>query len=511
MNVNFYYNQKRYNSTAAAPQVAFYGDCKFKNPTSLINPVLILHFAGRPAFNYFNIANRYYWVTDIIALNNELWEIHGAVDALGTFRLHIQNTSAFVLYDSTANTQIPDNRLAIKTDCDAHTATVAMPWDFDNGAGTYFVCTTGTKDNFDYYTGTTQTNVYEGTGVYIIPKSEIDNLGYDGSDIVTALYNSFTTAKNEVTAAFAAAAHYDITTQTLQLLAALLNAAGLAYKNGFLCFHDCVRILATQILGGGSALSNIRASYWLPFVIPASASVATSKPLALGSYKDYISGLRRVDDPVITSAWVSVSIPWQFSDWRNASCTEVMLYVPLIGCINIPSEVVKGNNTIQVRIALNLYSGSMACEVRCDSAHLGTYGANVAMPILIGDSNINVGAIVNTITAAAATNPLGMVAGAAQSLTPMSTSVGGIGGGAGTGLNNNIVCICRTHNTSQTPSALLNTIGTPTNQLKQLNGSGYCQTMNAQMNCTDQTGEPTPTQTEIQMVNTALNSGVYLE
>lgn len=511
MNVNFYYNQKRYNSTAAAPQVAFYGDCKFKNPTSLINPVLILHFAGKPAFNYFNIADRYYWVTDMIALNNELWEIHGAVDALGTFRLHIQNTSAFVLYDSTANTQIPDSRLAIKTDCDAHTASVAMPWDFDGGSGTYLICTTGNADLVDLYTGTVTQNANEGTGVYILPKNQIDNLGFDGVDIANDILSSYNHWNTVTTNAMNNALAKDPVANPMEWLGAWLQFVGISMWDAIAAGLDFFRIMGTQLIGGGTALSNIKAAYWLPFVIPASASVAASKPLALGSYRDTVSGLRRVDDPVITSAWVSVSIPWQFSDWRNVSCTEVMLYVPMIGCINIPSEVVKGNSTIQVRIALNLYSGSMACEVRCDSADLGTYGANVAMPYLIGDSNMNVGGIVNTITSAASTNPLGVVAGAAQSLTPMATSVGGIGGGAGTGLNNDIVCICRTHDTSQTPSALLATIGTPTNQLKQLNGSGYCQTMNAQMNCTDQTGEPTPTQTEIQMVNTALNSGVYLE
>lgn len=511
MQVNFYYNQKRFNSTAAAPNVSFYGDCVFKNPTSLINPVIILKFSGKPAVNYFSFSDRYYWITDIISITADHWEIHGTVDALGTYRKHIQNTSAFVLYDSTANTQIPDSRLAIQTDCHAYTSSATMPWDFDGGQGTYFICTTGTKDNFDFYTGTTQTNVYEGTGVYIVPKSQIDNLGYDGNDILTAIYNSYTTAVSDTTQAFTDAAQYNIATQPVEATAALLRAVGIAIKNGYICFHDALRILATQLIGGGNALSNIRASYWIPFKIPDSASSATSKPLALGSYKDYISGLRRVDDPVITSIWKDVTIPWQFSDWRNVTCTEVMLYIPLIGCINIPSEVIKGNSKLQVRIAINLYSGSMACEVRCDSAHIGTYGANVAMPILIGDSNINVGAIANTITAAAATNPIGVVAGAAQSLTPMATSVGGIGGGAGTGLNNDIVCICRVHNTSQTPSALLPTIGTPTNQLKTLNGSGYCQTMNAQLNVADQTGEPYPTQTEIQMINTALNAGVYLE
>ena len=511
MNVNYYYNTKRLNSTALPPTVAFYGDCVLKNPTSIINPVIILNFSGKPAVNYFSFDNRYYWITDIIALNNERWEIHGAIDVLATYKGHINATSAFVLFDSTTNTQLPDNRLAIKTDCNAYTATAKMPWDFDSGTGTYLICTTGNCDEVDLYNGTVTANSREGTGVYILPKNQIDNLGFDGSDLTTAIVTSFNNWNTTNNNALAYAMAYDPLQDPFGTVGAWLRFIGICFWSGIAAALDFFRILGSQLLGGGTALSNIKTAYWLPFVIPAAASVATSKPLALGSYEDNITGLRRIDDPVITSAWVSVSIPWHYSDWRNVSCTEVMLYIPLIGCINIPSEVVKGNSTIQVRIALNLYSGSMACEVRCDSASLGTYGANVAMPYMIGDSNMNVGGIVNTISSAASSNPIGAVMGVAQSLTPMATSVGGIGGGAGTGLSDDIMCVCRVHDTSQSPSALINTIGTPTNQLKTLNGSGYCQCMNAQMNCGEITGEPTPTMTEIQMVNNYLNSGVYLE
>jgi len=73
------------------------------------------------------------------------------------------------------------------------------------------------------------------------------------------------------------------------------------------------------------------------------------------------------------------------------------------------------------------------------------------------------------------------------------------------------VCICRVHDTSQDPATLIGTIGTPTNQLKTLSGSGYCQCMNAQVNCGAVTGEPDPTQTEIEMINNYLNTGIYLE
>ena len=113
------------------------------------------------------------------------------------------------------------------------------------------------------------------------------------------------------------------------------------------------RLFASNILGSSSALSNVKASYWLPFEVPSTAlrtpTATHSNHLALGNYTDIVSGLMEVADPVITSVITSVSIPWQFTDWRNASCTEIMLYIPLIGCINIPSDVVKGHDSLSIK------------------------------------------------------------------------------------------------------------------------------------------------------------------
>ena len=170
---------------------------------------------------------------------------------------------------------------------------------------------------------------------------------------------------------------------------------------------------------------------------------------------------------------------------------------------------VKGNNSLSLKFSLNIYSGELACEILCDGAEIATYGANSAMNILIGDSNINMGGIVNTVIAGVTKNFAGVAGGVVDTLSGMNTSVGGIGGGAGTGLTDQIVCIVRTHNTSQEPSALLATIGTPTRQLKTLSGSGYCQCLNAQVNITS-TG-PFPNQSEIEEINNYLNTGVYLE
>ena len=512
MDVYLYNNTKRLNSTAAAPVTYTTLDCVLKQGTSFINPVLIVNYSGVPSFNYMKFEGRYYWITDIISVKNDLWEIYGRVDVLGTYKGHIQATSAFVLYDSTANTQLPDTRLAVQTDCEAFTSTAAMPWSFSSGTGTYCIAVTGIKDSFSWNDGaiSSSQNTRAGTGVYTIPFSSLEQIGFDVADLtsdISSFYSDYATDS---------ATHLALMNPAIA--SDFFEYIGNSVSGGMQLCSDIFKyplrfwkIIAEQLIGGGNALENVKACYWLPFVIPGTATTAITKPLSLGTYKDQITGLERIDDPIITSLWIDVSIPWQYTDWRNVSCTEVALYIPMIGCINIPSDVVKGNNTLQVRLALNLFSGAMSAEVRCDGAALGTYGANVSMPYLIGDSNANIASITNTVTSAVSQNYIGAAANALSSLNAMSTSVGGIGGGAGSGLTDTIVCTCRVHDTSQDPATLIGTIGTPTNQLKTLSGSGYCQCMNAQVNCGQITGEPDPTQTEIEMINNYLNTGIYLE
>ena len=477
-------------------------------------PRLKLNFPTKPEFNYFYFENRYYRVTDVISVANDLWEIVGAVDPLTTFRKHVFNTHAFVLYDSTPNTQLPDDRLGIETDCTAYTAVQNMPWSFSSGVGTYLIATTGNGSEMDLINLTDKPGERVGTGVYTIPQNQIKKLGFDLSDWVTGFNNIWTVFNDRKT--YINQNYFVWTTDPMENVANFFRGISYTIENSIDYVTQFFRLFASNILGSGSALSNVKASYWLPFEIPNTAlrtpQARDTTKLALGNYTDIITGLMEVADPVITSLTTSVNIPWQFTDWRNSSCTEVMLYIPLIGCINIPSDVVKGNDTLEVKLSLNLYSGALAVEVMCNGAQIGTYGASCAMPILIGDSNIDTGAIINTLGSAVSKNIIGAGTNALMSFNEMVSSVGGLGGGAGVGLSNQIICICRVHETSQEPSLLLPVIGTPTRQLKTLSqGLGYCQTLNAQVNCASQAGEPDPTQTEIQMINDYLNGGVYLE
>jgi hypothetical protein len=519
LDIYIFENKKRLNSTKNAPadEYGVHYEVVLKDNCDLLAPVFRLKSETQPTGNYLKFNDRYFWITNIISLANNLYEIITHEDCLTTFKHHISSTQAFVLYDSTPNTQLPDTRLAIETDVETHTSTASMPWGYTSGTtGTYFIATTGCEDYFDIDLKTVTPNKRNGTGVYAIPESSIKQLGFDMRDYIIAYDRMQQQAVQDAQDALDEIALSTVGHSLDENLQHFFTGLGELLIDVTTTYPTRLALLIAQnILGGGTALQNVKAVYWLPFTVPDSALQGTMNSpyeLALGSYTDIVLGMKRVSEPIITSVGIPVTIPWQYTDWRNVSCTEIMLYIPLIGCINIPPEVVKGNDSLDIKFALNLYSGELAVEVLCDGAEIGTYGTNSAMNILIGDSNVNMGGAVNTIVSAVTKNHAGVASGVAETLAGMSTSVGGIGGGAGTGLTNQIVCICRCHETSQNPSVLLPVIGTPTRQLKTLSTSlGYCQCMNAQVNMSAVSGEPNPTQTEIEMINNYLNSGVYLE
>lgn len=527
MNVYFYNNTKRINSTKAPTAVAATLACVFKDPTSILNPVLTLNYSSKPTWNYCRIDNRYYWITDIISVRNSLWEIHASIDVLYTFKKHIQNTTAFVIYDSTANTEIPDARLAVKTTPDVQTASSDMPWDFDDGDGTYFVAIEGDGDLVD------QGYADGATGIYRTDMASIQQIGldFDGTDVMDALDTAMTQTFPADVKIVTDWGTIDSAKDLFDAIEDSINDVDIpgVIGYGLLGWMLLPWIFWSGLIGtikglitGADALKHVKSAYWLPFKF---TTIGTPKTkIAIGSFIDEIGTSSLITDP-IRAQTVTVAIPWKYDDWRNVQNTEIQLYIPLIGTINIPASAVKGQSAITIFCGLNLFSGNFAVRLTSGGVTLGTYGTNCMMPILVGDSNPDIPAITNTIVsgaaliAGAATGTGAITAGAAgafmqsglSAINPVSTTVGGIGGGCGNSLGAGIVCACICHDTSQTPSDLIGTIGTPTNQLKQLSGTGYCQCMAAQVNCANQTGEPYPTRSEIDMINAYLNSGIYLE
>lgn len=532
MNISMWRTTKRDNSTATpASKPAWFTNkvdktVTLKEHTDILNPVFILNMSGHDGQNYLSAFGRYYWITGIKSLNNNQWEISCRIDPLGSYRGHIQNTSAYVLYDSTANTEIPDNRLGVRTTPTTSQSTVEMPWNFASGTGTKFIALEGDGDLV------TQNKAQSATGVYTVTDSDIQAIGmkFTIQEIIDSIASYYTVDVPGASYLDSALGVKTVDDMVTELQNAITNVdipgavvyAFLAFQ--FLGIMAILGLIDTikGLIVGGDALKHVKSAYWLPFDL-SSEGTAKSK-IAIGCFVDNLPGARLITSPFKTTV-LNVSIPWQFSDWRNVQNTEIQLFIPLIGNINIPTSAVKGKSQITIKMNLNMYSGQLSCRVQCGNITLGSYGANVSMPILIGDSNPNVPAVANTIVNAGAIAAgvatgtaaitAGALAGGIQSglncIQPISTSVGGIGGGAGSQLGIVIVCATICHNTSDEPSDLLPIIGTPTNVLKQLNGSGYCQTLSAHMSMSAVTGESYPTEAEVQQVNSALNSGVFLE
>ena len=110
----FYNFSKRTNSTAV-PSGGTAVNVVLKDGCSLLDPVFLLELGDTPTWSYMQFEARYYKIMDIVSVKQNLWQISASVDVLATWKPNILAASAFVAYDTTANTEITDRRLSIKT------------------------------------------------------------------------------------------------------------------------------------------------------------------------------------------------------------------------------------------------------------------------------------------------------------------------------------------------------------------------------------------------------------
>ena len=149
VSASFWKFSKRKNSTKQPTGTGTQYSVDLKSGTSLISPTLLLNNSGKPDYNYFQFEGMYYFVTDIVAVRNDLWEIYGKVDSLATGKTSILNTTAYVMYDSVTNTEIPDTRIPMKTTASVQTSTAACPFVPDGGC--YILSLTGSNGTTGVY------------------------------------------------------------------------------------------------------------------------------------------------------------------------------------------------------------------------------------------------------------------------------------------------------------------------------------------------------------------------
>lgn len=465
----FYNFSKRQNSTKVPAGIAGTSfNVVLKNPTSMNAPVFTLN-ADTFSFNYCSFNGAYYFVTDVVSVRNDIWEIHCTKDVLATYRTEILNSQAYVLYDTSANTEIVDSRLAINSTPTVDSAQTEITQ--LDGNGVYALCVVGKYS----------------TDTWIIPD---------------------TTALLDVIDLKAYSILSPVLPQQYQNEWEQLKA------NADFFFHAIV-----QYLSSGKAVDCIRSCRWIPWAIDGDSQNA--EHIFLGNYETNVYG-KRVEIPNVLYTY-QVTIPWQISDWRRLSpYTQVYLYLPFIGIINIPTATIKDYERLTVEYCVSKLTGELSVIVAGGDTGLhpiGVYQGNSGTPVPFGNSNITpaarstgmiqaagaIGAMATGGIAAGAAGLVGLMSGMTNMMVGVPSTVGTASGGTDAGLPRYIECITVFHDTNVAPGSVAATIGTPTFAQKTLSSvSGYVQTheFSLQADAPDQ---------DLQRVNTYLNGGAFIE
>lgn len=118
--VSFTTSSKKINSTKQLTMSDTY-ECNFKNGCSMLKPTLFLELNSStfPNYTQFKIENRYYNITDIRTVRNNLFEIDGEVDVLASFKTEIGASTQYVIRSSnTFNEYVMDTKYPAVADTD---------------------------------------------------------------------------------------------------------------------------------------------------------------------------------------------------------------------------------------------------------------------------------------------------------------------------------------------------------------------------------------------------------
>lgn len=460
----FYTTAKRHNSTLIPTAGTDY-DVVLKNGCDIITPTFYMQLNRVPNWSMLKFEGRFYFITGITSLRQDYWQIDADVDVLATYKTDIQGTTAFVLYDSAVNTEIVDNRLPTKTTAIYAENSVILN-ENASAAGSYLCCATGE----------------DASHIFKIPNvTWLSNIISDPDDGLAAyLGNEFPQ----------------------------ISGWSQDWMEGLVYY---LKQTGKNLIGSGSnVFNNIRSIIWVPWRVETSQTASFD----LGIF--HTGAVASIVTNMFQQTSAQVAIPWQFSDWRrNEPYTYVYLYIPFVGVMHVPSSQVIGQSVIDVQIAFNQQNGEIAFRVYSGNVQIGAYGANTAVSIPFGASQITpaqkVTALAGTATGVAAALATGNVlAGAAAAaslaaLRPIGATVGGIGGGAGGALDLQLRCFTISHDTNVAPNSIAATIGTPSMSQQSLTGkTGYVQTQNASVS-------GSMTDTERNRINSLLNGGIFIE
>lgn len=442
---------KRKNSTKR-PSDGHKRNVVLLDDVSLYNPVFQCEYWDYND-NYCYWANRYYYVTDVVTLRQNLFEVHCEIDPLATWKDDIMNTTAFVTFSTSSfDIGIPDYRLSSDPITITKSAGVEV---FPDLAESFVISYVGTKS------------------------APTTGIGYSQLEGLQGQMMSNKCVKTIVSWAKNIISEDPQGTDTGNIVASLLgNTSNSITRCIFTPKFHSIGLTGDIVLAGGY-----------------DTNIIGQKPSH--SYSENYS----------------IKIPWSFptGDFRNrAQFTAMCIYLPGYGFISLNADNYQGQSAIPVQATIDSYVGEITYIV--DGKTKAT--CSISYPVQVGTSQVGnisnaVTGVAQAITGGMAENPVGVGMGAFNAVRSAigtdSGSIGSAGGSSAFSAYTKITVVTMAHNTNVDPASVASTIGRPLNAVKNIGSlSGYVQTTDVEV--------PTTAPDEYKtVINDSLNGGMYIE
>lgn len=403
--------------------------------------------------NYCYWANRYYYVTDVVTLRQNLFEVHCEIDPLATWKDNIMATTAFVTFStSDYDIGIPDYRLSSDPITITKSASTPVFPDLDEA---YVVTYIGTDS-------CPSVGISEDTLKTLQGKMMSDKFVETCRDWYKKLIKTGETD-------------------------------GLITSN-----------LVASLIGNTS--NTVTSCIYMP-------KFYGHKGQSIVLAGDFWTGLVGTIPYHSLSETYKISIPWAFpsGDFRNrAQFTTLAIYLPGYGFIALNADNYQGQSEIPVQATLDSFTGEITYLV--DGKAKGT--CTTGYPVQVGTSQKGnvmgaVSGVAQAVQGAYSGNVAGAIGGGFNAVRSAigvdPSSVGSMGGSSSFECYKNILVLVMAHNTNVDPSTVAGTIGRPLNAVRQIGKlSGYVQTADVEV--------PTTAPDEYKtVINDSLNGGMYIE
>lgn len=450
---------KRRNSTKAPTEtdVPVVRSAVLKDSCSKTHPSFFIQ--GIAEYTYVEAFGRYYFVDNVeYDINDAEW-LHCSIDVLATWKTQIGLTSAFIEYSTSSySANLIDERISQLT-----TRTKQR-----NVASSIFTDTF----NSGCYVLSTAEEVH-GAASYILEKGNLDFIVAD-----------------------------------------LISNSPTEISNWQEMFGDA--------LGSIIGLRYIPIPYtYFPWDDP-----ALVQDVVLGAYNTQTTGIL-YDGRIYQQR--TLQIPWTYSDFRRCSeYTRFILCLPFIGPVELMPENIIDQSTITIRMVGNCVTGAISYGIYVDGSPnlklIASYSGTFGMQIPIAQSQVDLNGILNSgltiggawgaalltrnpaLQAASAGVAIGaMVRGIVSANMQDFSMVGSYSGNWSELLLSQYEIISYAVDTRTDPASMATLYGRPCMQVKQINAlTGYVKTSGFSI-------EIDELQSVRDMINSAMDSGVYLE